>query len=519
MFSPLTSRRKLPDSRVLVAQRKAAKHDLLYFARHILGYSLIEESVHRQLCNILSFQDAEYTSKKKLVLLPRDTFKSTIGTVALPIHLLTRYPDLSILIHCEVVAMARAFLSEIKARIEDPSFKLLYGNWIPSRNDSHRYTENLIDILPRTRRSKEGSIACSGVDKSITGSHYDFIICDDLVGETNHVTSDQLEKTIRNFSLISESILKKNGILLVIGTRWDDRDVYGSILETNAHTKEWDIIIRPAVSTRDNPEIVEWPPKDTSRFFFPSRLDEKTLLRKQENFKDDQLFFSQYLLDPAPKGSSVFNREWIRFYNNLPQEKLNFFITGDPSTATKHGDFSALMVVAVDTYSRWHIVELIRDKLDPSQFIETLFDLNERFKPLSVGIESVSFQITLLHFIEKEQISRKQFIPIVQLKTSTQVSKEQRIRALIPYFKQGQIFLPNPPTPAIERLVQELVRFPKGAHDDCIDALAYIPQLVTPPPATISNPVEKKFHERMWDLLSGREKPKSEMKGDPVWMN
>ena len=126
-------------------EAEQGSNDLFYFAKHILGYSLLSESVHQPLCDILSFRHVDYPRKRKLILLPRDTFKSTIGTIALPIHLLTRSPNLSILIDCEVFGTAKGFLSEIKARLEEPAFQARYGNWLPGRADSHRWTENLIE--------------------------------------------------------------------------------------------------------------------------------------------------------------------------------------------------------------------------------------------------------------------------------------------------------------------------------------------------------------------------------------
>lgn len=527
---------------LLRLEAQQGREDLFYFSKYILGYNLLRETVHQPLCDILSFRSPLYRAKRKLILLPRDTFKSTIATVSLPLHLLTRSPNLSILIDCEVFATAKGFLSEIKARVEEPSFVSRYGNWIPGRTDAHRWKEDVIEILPRTRRAKEGSIACAGVDKSITGHHYDVVICDDLVGETNYNTAEQLDKVRKHFNLVSESILKKSGVLVVVGTRWNDADVYGHILElakaappNSDGSPLWDVIIRPAccpapASPPRGPEAsanieddatlsqAEWPPKPTSRFFFPERLDVDTLNRKWEAM-DDELFFSQYLLDPTPQGASAFNAEWFRFYNDLPREALNFFIAVDPSTATKHGDYSAIVVVAVDSYQRWYVVELLRDKINPGELIDFLFMLNDRYHPMAIGIETVAFQNVLMHFLQEAQIRQNKFLPVRQLRTSTGVTKEQRIRSLVPYFKQGQIFFPHPPPSGVEVLIQELKRFPKARHDDTPDALAYIPQLVIAPQLPKEMPKDATFTETLWNCLEREhEMHARKNRGDPPWM-
>jgi predicted phage terminase large subunit-like protein len=61
-------------------------------------------------------------------------------------------------------------------------------------------------------------------------------------------------------------------------------------------------------------------------------------------------------------------------------------------------------------------------------------------------------------------------LPIVELKADR--SKVERIEGLVPRYANGSIYHLEH-CPFREALEDELLRFPRGRHDDIIDALAY----------------------------------------------
>jgi hypothetical protein len=68
-----------------------------------------------------------------------------------------------------------------------------------------------------------------------------------------------------------------------------------------------------------------------------------------------------------------------------------------------------------------------------------------------------------------------------ELKSDTTVSKETRIKSLVPLMENGKIFLNPERTEGILTLIHEIQRFPKGRTDDCLDALAWVTQVATTP--------------------------------------
>ena len=75
---------------------------------------------------------------------------------------------------------------------------------------------------------REPTITAAGIDNNLVGGHYDLIIMDDVVNRDNVATQDQIMKVIQRYR-DSLDLLEPGGQLIVIGTRWDDGDMYGWI--------------------------------------------------------------------------------------------------------------------------------------------------------------------------------------------------------------------------------------------------------------------------------------------------
>lgn len=92
-----------------------------------------------------------------------------------------------------------------------------------------------------------------------------------------------------------------------------------------------------------------------------------------------------------------------------------------------------------------------------------------------MGIETFAFQKTLKYDIQRKQRESGVFFAIDELgkrhsgRGEQVLSKEARIRRLQPYFEQGLVELRHD----MAELKDELLAFPRGKHDDLIDALSY----------------------------------------------
>lgn len=193
--------------------------DFFLFAKHGLGYKDLEWEVHAECVKTL-----ESEAKKKLIVMPRGSFKSTLGSVAYPIWRLLRDPNLTILLDSELYTNSKNLLREIKGHLISSRFVAVFGNLSGSKWD-----EGEIILATRTRNRKEASITVGGIGTTKVGQHYDLIIGDDYNSAQNSDSPEKCQKVIDHFKY-NLNILNPGGEYLLIGTRYAELDVIGYVL-------------------------------------------------------------------------------------------------------------------------------------------------------------------------------------------------------------------------------------------------------------------------------------------------
>lgn len=197
------------------------KSSLYKTSKDLCGYAEMTKRTHGPMCTAL-----ESKMKRKLIVMPRGTFKSSVGVVSYCVWLLINNANIRILIDSEKYENSKNFIGEIKAKLEDPYVTSIFGYF---RSDA-KWAEGAFTIKQRSKIFKEASVTASGMGAGKTGQHYDVIIHDDLNTEENSENPEQRKKILRHYRM-NTSILEPDGILVVIGTRYATDDVIGYILE------------------------------------------------------------------------------------------------------------------------------------------------------------------------------------------------------------------------------------------------------------------------------------------------
>ena len=179
---------------------------------------------------------------------------------------------------------------------------------------------------------------------------------------------------------------------------------------------------------------------------------------------------SLYMNNPTDAVNQVFKRDWIQYYVERPQN-LAICMSVDPAQSDKEQtsdpDYSIVEVTGVEPKSgNIYVLDYVRERFNPGELVDAIFNMYRVWKPLLVKIEAIAYQRTLSWYIRKRMEQLNIYFTIDEIK-SLKGSKVDRIRGLQPYFSAGKIFI-KATMPELER---ELLSFPKGAHDDIIDAL------------------------------------------------
>jgi predicted phage terminase large subunit-like protein len=127
----------------------------------------------------------------------------------------------------------------------------------------------------------------------------------------------------------------------------------------------------------------------------------------------------------------------------------------------------------------FYILDFIRDKLNLRERQEALFRLHKKYKPKSVLYERYGMQADIDAIKEAQNYMNYRF---AITEVAGAMSKEDRIRRLIPYFYDGRIFFPETLFKAdyegktidvIEEFIEEeYLTFPVSIHDDGLDCMS-----------------------------------------------
>lgn len=222
---------------------------------------------------------------------------------------------------------------------------------------------------------------------------------------------------------------------------------------------EWSIVYEKAI-------------RDDGTLYFPERLTAE-FLDSARRTMGSYLFANQYQNVIIPDEEKKFRKEWLKYSTVLPSVSYRFGFIDPAIGQKKRSDYTGIAIIHVDQDKRWYLNYAARFRLTPSQIVNKTFEICEQFKLDCLGIENVAFQEALLYLISEEMIKRDKMLPIKGI-TRSNVSKETRILGLVPRFEWGRIDV----YPGMIDFEDEYDSFPRGTHDDILDALASLEELV-----------------------------------------
>lgn len=387
------------------------------------------------------------------------------------------------MLDCATLVNAKMYIAAIKDQIDNNEvLKLIAkdkdGVYVlePDKNSAGGWTEDRILLKHRTKLGlKEPSMFVSAVDNNRTGMHPDVIIMDDLVSETTVTTPEQRNKT-KNHYRFSLSLLERGGLQVVIGTRYHMDDLYSELLTNEG----FNCIVRPAILPN-------------GKCYFPSKYPIEVL----EELKRDQgadIYNSQYMLDPTNSDDALFRIGYLNYYDDDEFErdvkagKIKFsqvyIITDLAITQNKRSDYTVVMIIGVTAEKKIYVIDYVHDKITPSEIVLKIFSQYDKARKYGyvngIYVETVAFQKVMLYLLKDEAKRRGISIPLKELKSNK--DKTLRINGIVPLVDNGDIYISGRHT----ELRDEMREFPFGRHDDLVDTLAYIVQVMRPGTYAIS---------------------------------
>ena len=475
----MSQKRKSLLASIEIAKRRALA-DLYYFDKYVLGYNLMVPHVHKRMC-LFAQKDMKRGANEqstKLMLEPRNTFKSRCVTIGYTLWRLVNNPDLTVLITNGDLGKSKEFLTEIKGHItSNKRFKLLFGELSCENKMGKRWSQDRIDIATRTTWGSTPSVQASSAASAEAGGHFDLIIADDLHNEQNTTTKDQIDKVVDYFKHLGP-VLKPGGEEIIIGTRWDYKDVYSYILELKKELgalSNIDVLIEKAV-------------RDDGTYLFPEFLNKAFLARQRAKLLT-YLFSCQYQNEPVDKEGALV-KKILKYHDTIDGieadrffAKCQHFITVDLAfTENKRSDSSVLVCNAVNRANGRRYVRQydILKTGDPDKIIELLFAYHKKFKPVRIGIEKNNYISWLKKPLEDRMRSVGVFLPIDPPDGiphyGKDANKAMRLRGIAPAFNYGEWLISDTHTELEDELLKLTFDGARG-HDDLLDAMSMLNEI------------------------------------------
>jgi len=452
---------------------KKLKSNIGLFGKTMFPTALNKEvpPFHHEIYKSLS----DETLRRVLIAAPRGTAKSTVTSLILPLHKIAFKPsdkDLFIVIISESQTQSINFLSRIKYHLENSNnFKQMFGDFGPTT--AKRWTNNDIVLANGSR------IVAVGTGQRVRGfiegdTRPNLIIVDDYESELNASTP---EGRAKNRKWITEAVipsLSDDGRVVMIGTVISEDCFLYWAKDSPAWNTLWFSIYN-----------------DDGKSIWEERFPEERIQQIKQEFESVgnlNGFYQEYMNEAQSPDNAPFKPEYIKLHHydfkrengqnllvreidgKLERRPVSVYCGIDPaSSLAARSDFFVIAVVGIDGDNNKYIIDIIRDKIDPAIQPETIIKAYKKYRPRRMKIETVGYQEALRSNVRKQMLDEGLYIPGLEKGIKPRQKKSERLLSLVAPLARGEFYF----RPNDIHAQQEFLSYPRGKHDDILDAVYY----------------------------------------------
>lgn len=433
--------------------------------------------VHADICRRLEQFERDVLDKKspRLILtMPPRHGKSALVSKTYPAWFLGRNPKLEVISCSYNQALAMDFSRKVRGIMQTDDFLNIFPDALldPKSQSAERWNTDV-----------GGGYVSAGVSTGITGRGAHLGLIDDPIKDRESAESETVRQGIKDwYSSTFYTRLAPGGGICIVQTRWHPGDLAGWLIDTFEEAKaeaekhgeeipddidQWEIINYPAIAVEDEKFRKKGEALHEERYPLPALAKIKRTLLPRD-------WEALYMQRPTSDDGEYFTRNMMRYYDTMPPlEDMKIYAAWDLAISTKeHADFTCCFVIGVDKQENAYVLDRIYGRFSAMEIIDNMIACQRKWSPEIVGIESGQIELTLEPFLIKRQLEERITIPYKKLKTRGK-DKATRARTVQGRMEQGRVFFPKS---AIwtQDLVNELLKFPLGLHDDQVDSLAWV---------------------------------------------
>ena len=398
-----------------------------------------------------------------LINIPPRHMKNIEATICYPVWTWTRRPEKRFI----KVSYSDSLSRELNVRSRDIILSEWYQrNWggvFALKDDVNRQNEFQNDHM--------GQMLSTSTGGALTGKGGDVIIIDDPQNPQMANSDAERQATIDFFRWTLQTRLNnpKEGAFIIIMQRLHENDLSGYVLSEDlgythlclpAEAPERVVIQFP----KSGREII----REEGDILNPGRFDEEVLAKAKKAMGSEQ-YAGQYQQVPAPAEGIIFRREWLTKNPPFHQKGLPYMTTiiqsWDMAFTKSESSAKVAGFVLGRSGSSIYILDLVNDKMDFVESVAAVRTLSGKWpRARAKVVENKANGPAIVNYLQKEIPGFVEWNP--------KGDKEERARAVTPYFEGGNIWFPDPQeAPWVHDLMQDLLMFPKGRYKDTVDAL------------------------------------------------
>jgi predicted phage terminase large subunit-like protein len=342
-------------------------------------------------------------------------------------------------------------------------------------------------INPENRAADEWALEngseymAGGILSGITGNRADLIVIDDPIRGRQDADSETIRKrTLEAYEDDLLTRLKPGGSVVIIQTRWHEADLAGTILPENYAGESgaiacrdgntWEVICLPAKAERADDPLGRKP----GDYIWPEWFGRSHWAQFERNPRTWSALYQQR---PAPDTGSYFKREWIHLTEHLPpRETLMVYGGSDYAVTQEQGDFTVHAVIGIDPNGDPWLLDLWRVQASSDVWVEAFCDLVRKWRPVGWAEETGQIKSGVGPFLRRAMMERGAYVAREQFSTASgnKAVRAQSFRGLI----ATRGLRVKRDAPFLAELITEMMSFPVGVHDDQVDALGLVGQLL-----------------------------------------
>jgi predicted phage terminase large subunit-like protein len=411
------------------------------------------------ICNELSQVITGHT-RRLIVTVPPRSLKSICASVCLPAFVLGHDPTRRVICVSYSDGLAHKHANDCRALMHSKLYKEVFP---ATRISPAKNTET--EVMTTAR----GSRLATSVGGTLTGRGGDLVIIDDPLKPQDAQSQnarDSLKQWYSN-TLLSRLDNKTEGSIIVVMQRLHLDDLVGHLLGQNG----WRHLNLPAIAEEETVirltggRIVR---RQAGDLLHPER-ESQTALDELKASMGSMEFSAQYQQAPVPIGGSLIKWSWFKFYDSPPSPRPGDKLVVSWDTAmsnTQLADYSACVVLLVRGETIY-VLDVIRERLEYPELKRTVLLHHQRWRTFAAAysllIEKKGSGLSLIQDLYRDNIHA--------IGVKPEGDKIIRMAAQAAPVEAGAVHLPAT-APWLDEFKKEILSFPRGKHDDQVDALS-----------------------------------------------